>query len=231
VIDDRRAWSSAVGAYSQSVAEHALALILAGRRRLHECARAERWRPELHGPPLAGATVTVVGAGGIGTALIRMLAPLDARAIAVTRDGRGVAGAPGLAPARLAEAWPMSDVVVLAAPATAATRHLMGEPELRALPDHAWLVNVARGALVDHAALARALEAGWIAGAALDVTEPEPLPADHPLWGLPNVLITPHAANPPEALRPALAGRVAENVARFARGAELLGLIDRDRGY
>jgi phosphoglycerate dehydrogenase-like enzyme len=231
VIDSDRTWTSAAGVYADSVAEHALALILAGRRRLHECARADRWRPELHGRPLAGATVTIVGAGGIGESLIRMLEPLGVEVVAVTRSGRAVAGAEAVPADRLADVWPRSDVVVLAAPATDATRHMIGEAELRALPDHAWLVNVGRGSLVDHDALVRALRGGWIAGAALDVTEPEPLPDDHPLWRLPNALITPHAANPPQALRAALAGRVAENVARFAAGRELIGAIDADRGY
>jgi phosphoglycerate dehydrogenase-like enzyme len=231
VIDSERAWTSAVGAYAGSVAEHALALILAGRRRLHECARARRWDADLHGRPLAGATVTIVGAGGIGEALIRMLAPLGVSVIAVTRGGRAVAGAEAVAADRLDEVWSRSDVVVLAAPATPATRHMLAEPQLRALPGHAWIVNVGRGALINHDALVRALRDGRIGGAALDVTEPEPLPDGHPLWELPNVLITPHAANPLEVLRAELAERVAENVARFAAGRDLLGAVDAGRGY
>ena len=87
---------------------------------------------------------------------------------------------------------------------------------------HAWLINIARGSLVDTAALAAALAGERLGGAALDVTDPEPLPDDHPLWREPRALITPHVANPPAALRPALAERVRENVTRFTTGRELL---------
>jgi D-3-phosphoglycerate dehydrogenase len=120
VVDDRRVWTSATGAYAQDVAEHALALLLAGRRRLAECARARRWEQEdLAGRPLPGATVAVVGAGGIGRALLAMLAPLGVRTIAVTRSGREVPGADESVPAeRLDAVWPRADVVVVAAPAT-----------------------------------------------------------------------------------------------------------------
>ena len=97
--------------------------------------------------------------------------------------------------------------------------------------EDAWLINVARGSLVDTDALVEALRSGSIAGAALDVTDPEPLPDGHPLWELPNVLITPHVATPPETERMAFAARVRENVRRLAAGEELEGLIDPDGGY
>ena len=97
--------------------------------------------------------------------------------------------------------------------------------------DDAWLVNVARGALVDTDALVEALAAGSIAGAALDVTDPEPLPDGHPLWSEPRALITPHIANPNATLRHYLARHVGENVARFGRGEALLAVIDPDAGY
>jgi phosphoglycerate dehydrogenase-like enzyme len=95
----------------------------------------------------------------------------------------------------------------------------------------AWLVNVARGALVDTAALVAALRAGQIGGAALDVTDPEPLPDGHPLWDLPNCLITPHTADTEQMTEPLLAARIAENVRRLAAGRELEGLVDPDLGY
>jgi D-3-phosphoglycerate dehydrogenase len=232
LVDDGRVWTSAAGAYSEVVAEHALTLVLAGLRRLHEAARSTSWDASLHGRSLRGATVAVVGAGGIGRALISMLAPLRARAVAVTRSGRRVPGAAeSIANDRLAEVWPRADVVVLAAPATAETRHLLDAAALAALPSHAWVVNVARGSLVDTDALVRALAHGSIAGAALDVTEPEPLPDDHPLWREPRALITPHTANPPGAMEAALAERVRENVARFRDGRELLGVVELARGY
>jgi phosphoglycerate dehydrogenase-like enzyme len=225
-IDGARVWTSAAGAYSRPVAEHALMLMLAGARRLADCARATTWtRPRP--APLEGATVAIVGAGGIGRALIELLAPLRVELLAVTRRGRD-----GTLPAdRLGEVWPRAHHVVVAAPATGATRHLVGASELAAMREDAWLVNVARGSLVDTDALVAALAAGEIAGAALDVTDPEPLPDGHPLWHEPRALITPHVANPETTLRRYLAELVEENVRRFTAGEELRSRIDLDAGY
>jgi phosphoglycerate dehydrogenase-like enzyme len=231
VLDHDRAWTSGAAAFAVSVAEHALALVLAGARRLPEAARAATWGAP-PGRGLAGRTVAIVGAGGIGRELIAMLAPLRVDVLAVTRRGRPVEGASATLPAdRVEEVWPAADFVVLAAPATAATRHLVGRDQLAAMREHAWLVNIARGSLVDTAALTEALAAGAIGGAALDVTEPEPLPDEHPLWREPRALITPHAANPEPVYERALADRVRENVARFSAGEELLGRIDPGAGY
>ena len=231
VIDGERQWTSATGAYAHQVAEHALALILALARRIPECARADEWG-ERYGRTLRGATVAVVGAGGIGQALIEMLAPLRVEVVAITRSGRDVPGAMRSLPAeRLGDVWAEADVVVVAAPATDDTRHLLGEAELAALPDDALVINIARGSLIDTDALASALAAGRLGGAGLDVTDPEPLPAGHPLWSEPRALITPHSANPPSALMRGLADRVAENVARYAAGEDLIGRIDPERGY
>ncbi|MGH2947771.1 MAG: D-isomer specific 2-hydroxyacid dehydrogenase family protein [Solirubrobacteraceae bacterium] len=231
VVDRARIFTSAAGAYARSVAEHALALVLGGARRLPEAARATRWGAP-PGAGLAGRTVAVVGAGGIGRELIAMLGPLDVEILAVTRRGRAVPGADvTLAADRTGEVWPAADFVVIAAPATAGTRHLVGREQLTAMRSGAWLVNVARGSLVDTDSLTEALADGRLGGAALDVTDPEPLPDDHPLWREPRALITPHAANPPAALEPAFDERVRENVARFAAGADLLGRIDPDAGY
>jgi phosphoglycerate dehydrogenase-like enzyme len=225
-IDRDRAWTSAAGAYGRPVAEHALMLLLAGARRLAACARATSWEP----PPLVpleGATVAIVGAGGIGRALIELLEPLRVEVLAVTRRGRD-----GTIPAdRLGEVWPRAHHVVIAAPATSATAKLVGARELAAMREDAWLVNVARGSLVDTDALVDALARGAIAGAALDVTDPEPLPAGHPLWHEPRALITPHVANPESTLRRYLAELVEENVRRFAAGEELRSRIDPDAGY
>ena len=176
--------------------------------------------------------MAVVGAGSIGRALIAMLRPLGAEAIAVTRRGRPVDGArETVATDQLADVWPRADVVVLCAPATAETRHLVDERALAAMPGHAWLVNVGRGTLVDTGALVRALDAGAIAGAALDVVDPEPLPDDHPLWTHPRALITPHVASPDAVAARALAGLVGENVARLIAGREPLSVVDLARGY
>jgi D-3-phosphoglycerate dehydrogenase len=224
--DRERLWTSAAGAYGLPVAEHALALMLAGTRRLADCARAQTWTAP-PARPLDGSTVAIVGAGGIGRALMALLEPLDVEVLAVTRRGRD-----GTLPAsRLPEVLPSAHHVVVAAPATPDTRHVIGAAELDAMREDAWLVNVARGSLVDTDALVAALAAGSIAGAALDVTDPEPLPDGHPLWSEPRALITPHIANPPATLRRYLAAHVGENVGRFARGDDLLAVIDADAGY
>lgn len=225
-IDRDRVWTSAAGAYGLPVAEHVLTLMLAGARRLHDCARATTWTAP-PARPLDGSTVAIVGAGGIGRALIGLLEPLDVRVLAVTRRGRD-----GTLPAdRLGDVLPQADHVVIAAPATAGTRHIIGAPELDAMREDAWLINAARGSLVDTDALVGALARGAIAGAALDVTDPEPLPDGHPLWSEPRALITPHIANPPVTLRRYLARHVQENVTRFANGEPLRSRIDLEAGY
>ncbi len=234
VVRDGRAWTSATGSFGLPVAEHALALMLAADKSLHSFARKRTWSEDGRHQvrSLAGETVLIVGAGGIGRALIGLLEPFGVEVIAVTRRGRDVPGAARTLPAdRVGEAWGAARHVVVAAPATDGTRHLVGADELRAMREDAWLVNVARGSLVDTDALVEALREGAIAGAALDVTDPEPLPDGHPLWELENVLITPHVATPPESERRHFAARVRENVRRLAAGEELEGLIDPEGGY
>jgi phosphoglycerate dehydrogenase-like enzyme len=230
-LSDGPVYTSATGAFAFPVAEHVLALMLAAARRLPDCVRAEAW----HEPPvrsLEGATVAIVGAGGIGRALIELLAPLRPRVLTVTRRGRPVPGAEVTVPAeRVDEVLGDADYVVLAAPDTGATRRLFDAARLARLRPDAWLINVGRGALVDTDALVAALDAGRLGGAALDVTDPEPLPAGHPLWGHPRAIITPHVASPREAERRYYAERIRANVERFAAGEELLGVVDRDAGY
>ncbi len=127
--------------------------------------------------------------------------------------------------------WPRGDYFVVAAPATGDTRHLIGADELAAMHEGAWVVNIARGSLIDTDALVEALSGSGIGGAALDVTDPEPLPDGHPLWDEPRALITPHTANPPAAMHRSLALHVEENVARFAAGDDLRSVIDVETGY
>jgi phosphoglycerate dehydrogenase-like enzyme len=226
--------TSMAGAFAQPVAEHALGLVLAGLHRIADAARARSWDHDLRDRTrsLEDATVAIVGAGGIGRALIAMLAPLRAHVLAVTRRGDPVEGAAEtFAADRTGDALERADVVVLAAPATPGAPPLVGRDELARLPAHAWLVNVGRGTLVDTDALVAALSDGRIGGAALDVTDPEPLPDGHPLWSHPDVLVTPHVATAPEAEARHAAERLRANVERFARGEELLGVVDRDAGY
>jgi phosphoglycerate dehydrogenase-like enzyme len=225
-VDRERQWTTAAPAFGRAVAEHALALMLAGVRRLHEFARATTWTR----PPIAelyGSTVALIGTGHIGRALIGLLEPFGVEVLAVTRRGREDT----VPIERVGEIWPRAQFVVIAAPATPATRHLVGADELAAMREDAWLVNVARGSLVDTEALVAALAAGSIAGAALDVTDPEPLPDGHPLWSEPRALITPHVANPDVTLMRDLAELVGEQVRRLAAGEPLLSPVDLDAGY
>jgi phosphoglycerate dehydrogenase-like enzyme len=231
VIDHARQWTSAKGAFAAPVAEHALALVLAGLRLLKIRARASSWGAQ-GGVSLFGEPVTVVGGGGIATVLLRLLEPFGTPVTVVRRQVLPLPGAARtLGSDRLAEALAGARAVVLTPALTPETRGMIGPAELAAMEPYAWLVNVGRGGLVDTGALVRALGAGQIGGAALDVTDPEPLPDGHPLWDLPNCLITPHTADTEEMTRPLLADRIAENVRRLTAGQELIGLVDPDLGY
>lgn len=231
MLDDGRTWTSAKGAYSDPVAEHALALGLAGLRLLPHRARARAWGRE-GGSRLAGARVTVVGGGGITRRLLQLLAPFGVTATVVRRSGRPLERADEVVgPEGLHRALAGARLVFLALALTGATRGIIGRAELAAMDADAWLVNVARGAHVVTDDLVDALAAGSIGGAALDVTDPEPLPEGHPLWTLDNCLITPHTANTSAMSEPLLAGRVADNVGRFAAGLPMVGVVDPALGY
>jgi D-3-phosphoglycerate dehydrogenase len=219
-------FTTATGAYASQVAEHALALLLAGIRGINGYARAWSWDPGSD-RTLEGSTVAVIGAGGIGRELIKLLEPHDVKILAVTRSGRD-----GTIPVeRIGEIWSQADHFVVCAPSTDDTEHLIGAPELWVMKSHSWIVNIARGSLIDHDALVQALAGGIIGGAALDVTDPEPLPNGHPLWASPHALITPHVANPAATMARDLAKRVQENVRRYAAGEELVAPVDLDQGY
>lgn len=225
-------WTCAKGVYSEPTAEHALALALAGLRRLPEHARATEWGGQ-GAQTLYDAPVVVLGGGGIGRALLDLLAPFRVQATVVRRDAAtpidGAARTVGLD--ALDHVLPGARVVFLALPLTPDTEHVIGAAQLAAMDQDAWLVNVARGQHVDTAALVTALREKSIGGAALDVTDPEPLPTESPLWQLENCLVTPHTANPWQTAQPLLAARITENVRRFAAGEQLLGLVDLDAGY
>jgi phosphoglycerate dehydrogenase-like enzyme len=229
------------GMHAETIAEHVVAVVLALFRRLPDALRRQAehvWvQNELTlDPPrlLARKTVGIVGMGGIGSAVARLMAAFGARVEATRR--RVEAGRPdGVAsvhpPGALAERLPGWDVVVLAAPHTAETERIVGARELALMKREAVLVNVARGALVDELALAGALTRGAIAGAALDVFDDEPLPADSPLWDTPNLLITPHVAgNRPDYWDSALAIFL-ENLRRYRAGEALMNVVDKEAGY
>ena len=224
--------TSAKGAYAQPVAEHALALTLASLRLLPERARARSWNAEPAGESLYGRTVLIIGAGGIARELIRLLEPFGTHIVVVRRSAGAVPGADRTVQTYLlTDELPHADVVIVAAALTGGTRHLIGAPELAIMKPTARLVNIARGPLVDSAALVAALAGGAIAGAALDVTDPEPLPDGHPLWDQPRCLITPHMADTPEMTAPLLAERIRLNVAAFLGNGPFVGVVDLVAGY
>jgi phosphoglycerate dehydrogenase-like enzyme len=230
-ITHEQQWTSAKGAYAEPVAEHALMLMLAGLRQLPTRARARAWGKPA-GVSLFDQPVTIVGAGGITVALLKLLAPFRAHVTVVRPRPEPLEGAKlTVGSEHLNDALASARVVVLAPALTAQTYHMIGQGELDVMRDDAWLVNVGRGGLVNTTALVEALRKGVIGGAALDVTEPEPLPSSHPLWKLRNCLITPHTADTKEMIFPLLARRITENVRRLGAGEELLGLVDADLGY
>jgi phosphoglycerate dehydrogenase-like enzyme len=231
MFDDGRTWTSTKGAYSEPVAEHALALALAGLRQLPARARARKWG-EQAGTRLAGAPVTVLGGGGITETFLGLVAPFGVDATVVRRHPAPVAGAARVVGMdQLHESLAGAALVVLALALTPETQGIMAAAEFERMRADAWLVNVARGAHVVTDDLVAALRAGAIGGAALDVTDPEPLPAGHPLWELDNCLITPHTANTWQMAEPLFAERIGANVARYQRKEPLLGLVDPRLGY
>lgn len=232
VLDPTRIWTCGKGVYAEPVAEHALALALAGLRDLPQRIRATTWEKQ-GGVSLYDGAATIVGGGGITECLLDLLAPMRTDVTVVRRDV--TSPLPGAArvvgPDALHEALATADAVFLALALTHETRGVIDAAALRAMRPHGWLVNVARGAHVVTDDLVTALTEGWIGGAGLDVTDPEPLPDGHPLWDLPNCIITPHTANSLEMGLPLLAKRVTDNLRRYADGLPLVGLVDLDAGY
>lgn len=225
-------WTSAKGAYSQPVAEHALALTLALLRVVPTRVRATSWSRVPEGRSLYGLNVVVIGAGGIAVELLRLLEPFNTSVTVVRRSTEPFPGAGRtITTDRLAEALPDADVVIIAAALTPETTGLIGAGELALMNPRAVLVNIARGGLVDTGALTAALAAGAIHGAGLDVTAPEPLPDSHPLWNEPRVIITPHSADTPEMTAPLLAERIRANVEAFLGHGRFIGIVDPEAGY
>ena len=230
-IDGTRTWTSAKGVFGGAVAELALALLLAGMRHVGGYAREKHWSED-HGRTLFGARVTILGAGGIAQSLISMLQPFNCH-ITVVRNRTGEL--PGVSEvvttSQLNSSLSQADAVVMALALTPETHGIMGKKQFEVMQSHAWLVNVGRGKQIVTDDLVWALNTGEIGGAALDVTDPEPLPTGHPLWSMPNCIITPHVGNTAEMVPPLLALRITENVRRFARGEQLIGIVDLAVGY
>jgi phosphoglycerate dehydrogenase-like enzyme len=225
-----RQWTCGKGVYAEPVAEHALALGLAGLRRIGAYARATTWGTG-EGRNLLGAKVVILGGGGITESLLRLLGPFGCDVTVVRRQQAPLPGATVVGPEALDDALPGTLLLVLALALTPDTVGIVDGRRLRMLDPEGWVVNVARGAHVVTDDLVEVLAAGVIGGAALDVTDPEPLPDGHPLWTEPRCIITPHTANTLAMAEPLLRARVAENVRRWIAGEELIGPVDLDAGY
>jgi phosphoglycerate dehydrogenase-like enzyme len=230
-IDEARTWTSAKGVFGGAVAELALGLLIGGMRHVAGYAREQQWSED-HGRTLFGARVTILGAGGIAQSLISMLQPFGCR-ITVVRNRQGdLLGVDEVVKtSQLNEALLQADAVVMALALTPQTHGIMGKEQFEKMQSHAWLVNVGRGQQIVTDDLVLALKSGQIGGAALDVTDPEPLPAGHPLWSMSNCIITPHVGNTAEMVPPLLALRITENVRRLAASQPLVGVVDPTLGY
>jgi phosphoglycerate dehydrogenase-like enzyme len=225
-----RTWTCGKGVYAEPVAEHALALALAGLRQVGHYARSTSWSRGT-GVNLLGARVVVLGGGGITESLLRLLGPFDCDITVVRRSPHALHGARVVGEDEVDAALEGATLVVLALALTPETRGILDRRRLELLAPDAWVVNVARGAHIVTDDLVEVLAAGRIGGAALDVTDPEPLPEDHPLWVEPRCIITPHTANTIEMAIPLLSERVRANVHRRVHGEVLLGLVDPAAGY
>ncbi|MGI8925721.1 MAG: 2-hydroxyacid dehydrogenase [Tepidiformaceae bacterium] len=208
------------GVLAETTADHAFALMLAAARHVGASDRDTRaggwrtWSPTAFlGHDVHGATLGIVGLGEIGSAVARRARGFAMHVLYHNRRPDAAAErALGVEYASLEDLLAAADFVTIHAPLTAATRHLMGGPQFALMKPSAIFVNTARGGIVDQEALVEALREGGIAGAALDVTEPEPLPLGHPLFALPNVLITPHIASASFATRARMAEMAARNI-------------------
>ena len=227
--------TNASGVFDVPIAEMVLTYILATAKRLPEFLaqqRAKRWQL-LRLREVADLTVGVVGLGSIGSEIAARCQGLGMRVIATRRHPER--GAPHvdevLGADQLPDLLAAADYVVVAAPLTEETRGLIGAAALRRMRSDAWLINIARGAIVDEAALIAALQEGSIAGAALDVFAEEPLPTSSPLWDLPNVIVTPHNSWSTPQLKAREAELFLENLARYVHGQPLRNVVDSSRGY
>ncbi len=222
------------GSYDIQIAEHVLAFVFEAAKRLHlyrDQQRRHEWKDQVHAE-LRGETMVVYGAGSIGAEVVRLASAVGMRVVAVRRSGATVPGAErAVTPDRLADAAAEADYLVVAAPLTAATRGAISREVLARMKPTAWVVNIARGAIVDEEALITALRERRIGGAALDTFVEEPLPPESPLWSLENAIITPHTSNSSPNVRARTLALFVENVRRYKAHEPLLNRVDYDAGY
>ncbi|MFT5203083.1 MAG: phosphoglycerate dehydrogenase-like enzyme [Candidatus Aldehydirespiratoraceae bacterium] len=231
LLDNDHTWTCGKGVYADACAEWMIAGLLAAFRDIPRFARATSW-PRQGGRNLLGAKITLLGGGGLAESFLRLIEPWQCDVTVVRRTGEPLPGATRTVTTdqRFA-AVRDADAVIVCLALTPETDGIVDQMLFDAMPDDCWLLNVGRGSHVRNDDLLAALDAEAIAGAVLDVTDPEPLPDSHPLWAYDNVLITPHVGNTPEMGLPLLAARVEENVRRWLRGDKLLGGVDVDAGY
>ena len=230
-LDDRRVWTSGKGVYSEPVAELCMAFLLGGLRHVIGYSRVNEWTVD-HGRYLLGGNIVIVGGGGITTSLVRMLQGFNTHITVVRRHAEPIDGVRRVVgQGELHAVLPTADAVVLACALTPETEGLIAATELQLMRSDAWLVNVGRGRLIVTDDLVAALRERRIGGATLDVTDPEPLPKEHPLWTLDNCLITPHIGNTRAMAVPLLSERITTNCRLFAAGQPLVGVVDVSLGY
>lgn len=230
--------TNATGAYDITVSENMMAYTLALFKRLpeyHENQKQHLWRDQGNVTSAWGATVVVLGLGNIGLAYARRMKAMGSYIIGVRRHiGEVPEGIDELhTMEELPECLRRADVVANILPETPETIHLLGKEQFAMMKDTAFVINAGRGSAIDTQALCDALKAGEIAGAALDVTEPEPLPKDHPLWDAPNLILTPHVAGDfhiPVTLE-LIADLCAENLRNYLSGQPMKNVVDRRKGY
>jgi phosphoglycerate dehydrogenase-like enzyme len=237
---ERIVFTNMRGVHGPAIADHAFAMLLALTRDLpvHLAGRASgTWNPTGSGrlTPIAlhGRTLLVVGLGGIGTEIARRGHGFGMRVIATRRSKDGappfvdrVAG-----PEQLLDLLPQADVVAIAVPLTPETKRMFDRAAFAAMKPKSYIINVARGEVIDSDALVEAVRSGKLAGACLDVTDPEPLPPDHALWTFPNVVITPHSSSDAELTEERRWALLRENLRRFDAGEPLLNVVDPRAGY
>lgn len=226
--------TNGAGLIAKPIAEYVVMALLAGIKGLPELVRAQDRRQWLDSPPafgqMDGKRALIYGFGRVGRAIGDRLRPFGVSVVGVRRHDAG--DEVGVVSAHQWEArLPETELLVLSAPLTGLTRSLVGSAQLAALAPGAWVVNVARGALIDHEALVGALKSGHLGGAYLDVTTPEPLPSSSELWSLPNVIVSPHSSWATATFDADAAGMFAANLDRFARRAQLQNVVDLDEGY
>ncbi|MCW3492874.1 2-hydroxyacid dehydrogenase [Microbacterium sp. SSM24] len=226
ILPDGLVFANAASVHETSTAELAVGLAIAAQRRIDVFARDTadgRWAAQFT-QSLADRRVLLLGYGGVGKAVAARLAPFEVQLTAVARRPRVEEGMPVHGVDELPELLGEAEIVIVTLPGGAETRHIVDDAFLSALPDGALLVNVGRGSLVDTDALVAHVRRGRIR-AALDVTEPEPLPAGHPLWALPGVLVTPHVGGDSSAMAPRIAKLVRTQIERMARGEAPVNVV------